>query len=142
MKKAARITGIVLGCVFLIICALPIIGAAVNIADGHIRADRAKRYIVDMGGEICGSCVYTGNISGTGNHTENQLLFVVRTNGPRGIEKELSNVGSASVYPASEAEEHFYMFDITEKMDIPAEDGYYIAEIICPAPFGDNIMGH
>lgn len=70
MKKAARITGIVLGCVFLIICALPIIGAAVNIADGHIRADRAKRYIVDMGGEICGSCVYTGNTSGTGNHTE------------------------------------------------------------------------
>lgn len=68
--------------------------------------------------------------------------FVVRTNGPRGIEKELSNVGSASVYPASEAEEHFYMFDITKKMDIPAEDGYYIAEIICPAPFGDNIMGH
>ena len=87
MKKAARITGIVLGCVFLIICALPIIGAAVNIADGHIRADRAKRYIVDMGGEICGSCVYTGNTSGTENHTENQLLFVVRTNGPRGIEK-------------------------------------------------------
>ena len=107
MKKAARITGIVLGCVFLIICALPIIGAAVNIADGHIRADRAKRHIVDMGGKICGSCVYTGNTSGTGNHTENQLLFVVRTNGPRGIEKELSNVGSASVYPDSEAEEHF-----------------------------------
>ena len=51
-------------------------------------------------------------------------------------------MGSASVYPPSEAEEHFYMFDITEKMDIPAEDGYYIAEIICPAPFGDNIMGH
>ena len=112
-----------------------------EIAD-QIREDRAKRYIVDMGGKICGSCVYTGNTSGTGNHTENQLLFVVRTNGPRGIEKKLSNVGSASVYPASEAEEHFYMFDITEKMDIPAEDGYYIAEIICPAPFGDNIMGH
>lgn len=113
-----------------------------NIADGHIRADRAEKLISDMGGEICDSFVYTGNTSGTENHTENQLLFVVRTNGPRGIEKELSNVGSASVYPPSEAEEHFYMFDITEKMDIPAEDGYYIAEIICPAPFGDNIMGH
>lgn len=75
MKKSARITGILLGCVFLIICALPIVGAAVNIADGHIRADRAKRYIVDMGGKICGSCVYTGNTSGTGNHTENQMFI-------------------------------------------------------------------
>ena len=142
MKKAAKTVLVIIAALPIIICALQLIGAAVNIADGHIRADRAKRYIVDMGGKICGSCVYTGNTSGTGNHTENQLLFVVRTNGPRGIEKELSNVGSASVYPASEAEEHFYMFDITEKMDIPAEDGYYIAEIICPAPFGDNIMGH
>lgn len=65
MKKAARITGIVLGCVFLIICALPFVGAAVNIADGHIRADRAEKLISDMGGEICDSFVYTGNTSGT-----------------------------------------------------------------------------
>ena len=85
MKKAARITGIVLGCVFLIICALPFVGAAVNIADGHIRADRAEKLISDMGGEICDSFVYTGNTSGTGNHTENQLLFIVRTNVPMDI---------------------------------------------------------
>ena len=116
MKKAARITGIVLGCVFLIICALPIVGAAVNIADGHIRADRAEKLISDMGGEICGSCVYTGNTSGTGNHTD--------------------------VYPSSEAWQRFYMFDPFEEMDIPREEGYYIVDIICPAPFGDNIMGH
>lgn len=76
MKKAARITGIVLGCVFLIICALPFVGAAVNIADGHIRADRAEKLISDMGGEICDSFVYTGNTSGTGNHTENQLFLL------------------------------------------------------------------
>lgn len=142
MKKAARITGIVLGCVFLIICALPIVGAAVNIADGHIRADSAEKLISDMGGEICGSFVYTGNTSGTGNHTENQLLFVVRTNVPMDIQKELGDIGSADVYPSSEAWQRFYMFDPFEEMDIPREDGYYIADIICPAPFGDNIMGH
>mgnify|MGYP000742535540 CR=1 FL=1 len=79
MKKAAKTVLVIIAALPIIICALQLIGAAVNIADGHIRADRAKRHIVDMGGKICGSCVYTGNTSGTGNHTENQLLFVVRT---------------------------------------------------------------
>lgn len=142
MKKAAKTALVIIAALPIIICALQLIGAAVNIADGHIRADRAKRYIVDMGGKICGSCVYTGNTSGTGNHTENQLLFVVRTNVPMDMQKELADIGSADVYPASEAWRRFYMFDPFEEMDIPREDGYYIVEIICPAPFGDNIMGH
>ena len=68
--------------------------------------------------------------------------FVVRTNVPMDIQKELGDIGSADVYPSSEAWQRFYMFDPFEEMDIPREDGYYIADIICPAPFGDNIMGH
>ena len=51
MKKAAKTVLVIIAALPIIICALQLIGAAVNIADGHIRADRAKRYIVDMGGK-------------------------------------------------------------------------------------------
>lgn len=153
MKKALHI---ILRILVVIVC-LPfaalflwiiweIIGAVGNQIAARQFTKEYSQYVLDTipKTEILGTYTFAGNTSGTGNHCELKTVLVIRTETEH-PEDLLEFDGSMTdwIKPVEKARE--WEIHIMNEMDLPEEldtENCYYINVIEPAPFPDNIMGH
>lgn len=153
MKKAFHIILRILG---VIVC-LPfaalllwiiweIIGAVGNQIAARQFTKEYSRYVLDTipKTEILGTYTFVGNTSGTGNHCELKTVLVIRTETEH-PEELLEFDGSMTDWIKSVEKAREWEIQIMNEMDLLEDmdtaNCYYI-NVIEPAPFSDNIMGH
>ncbi len=123
-----------------------VFGAVYNDISAEKQTKELVKCIEKTDAQIIDKYTFTGNTSGTGNHTDMLSMVVVKTEDIDMVSSKIENFEENILSLEYLLEDKYLWPDLKRhlnKMDIPDDtENCYVINVIDSAPFSDSIVGH